>query len=309
MPRVIRARLEGPDAEFGKVAARDVARLILNLETALARAAYVTLGRSRPGQTGRHATAIEKASRLRFLGVRKGSLIELLALPDGGEASEDEFPVDVEHLGERAWDELLESIRSGGDETDAELAAAVATLGDELGIGQRNRRLHLGDADLANPRHTPRNNVVINAEVRTRMRRIATAPRPAQDDTVVGKLVEADFEHNSARLRSPSGQLVTVSFPEELADEIHTALRKPASQLVGRVTYDPKSATARSIDLARVTRADQLALDGAAFYDERSVAEHTAEPAVVWPVDLSELGDPDLTEEERAAFLSAFADA
>ena len=58
-----RAKLQGNDATLGVVRARDVARLILGLESAVAAAAYATLGKPRKGSTGRHRAAIEAASR------------------------------------------------------------------------------------------------------------------------------------------------------------------------------------------------------------------------------------------------------
>jgi CRISPR/Cas system endoribonuclease Cas6 (RAMP superfamily) len=73
--RIVRAQLDGMDAEPGRVAAADVARIILGLERAIARAAYLVLERARRGVTGRHSLAIESAARLRFVGVDRGSFV------------------------------------------------------------------------------------------------------------------------------------------------------------------------------------------------------------------------------------------
>ena len=79
--RIIRAHLEGAEAEAGRIAAADVARIIIGLERAIASAAYLVLRRPRRG-AGRHAQAIESAARLRFVGIESGSFVEILALPE-----------------------------------------------------------------------------------------------------------------------------------------------------------------------------------------------------------------------------------
>src|SRR4051812_7217635 len=112
--RVVRAQLEGTDAEPGRVAAADVARMILGLERAIARAAYLVLGKARRGATGRHHQVIESAARLRFVGVEKGSFIEVLALPDTAEPSDEELPISVADLSSLAFSRLLEVITSAG---------------------------------------------------------------------------------------------------------------------------------------------------------------------------------------------------
>jgi hypothetical protein len=306
--RIIRAKLSGPEARLGDVPAVDVARVIIGLERALARAAYVALGTSRGPQPGRHRAAIERASRLRFVGVEAGSVVELLALPDVGTASDDELPLTLEDLSGAAFAELTRAIQGGADDTDVELAAAVAQLGDELGIGERNDQLSLGEvgADLHSE---PSNVFIIDGGVRQRMRAISRRPLRAQDDTLVGVLVEADFERRTARLQPPIGGAVTVTFTDEMADELYRALRQPA-QLQGHVRYDAKTATAKDIELHRVSRAEQLALDGQAFFERLTIEDLAARQGIPGPVlDPSELSDPELTADERAAFLASLADA
>jgi len=307
MARIIRAKLEGPDARLGDVPALDVARLIIGLERALARAAYVALGTSRGPQSGRHRAAIERASRLRFVGVESGSVIELLALPEFGAPAEDELPLSVADLGDRAFDEVVRAIGSRADDVDAELAAAIAQLGDELGVGERNNYLSLAEAG-PDARAEPERSVRLDHSVRQRMRTIAERPQRSQDDTLVGTLVEADFERRTARLQQPVGGAVVVTFPEEMADAIYEALRQPA-QLQGHVSFDPKTTTAREIQLRHVTRADQLALDGQAFFSQRTVPDLATEQGVGAVADPAALSDPELSDEERAAFLAPLIEA
>src|SRR2546426_7366735 len=101
--------------------------MILGLERAIARAAYLVLGKSRRG-TGRHAQAIESAARLRFVGVERGSFVELLALPDASEPSDEELPIPVADLSSQAFGRVLDAITKGGTDVDSELAAAVAQM-------------------------------------------------------------------------------------------------------------------------------------------------------------------------------------
>lgn len=87
-------------------------------------------------------------------------------------------------------------------------------------------------------------------------------------------LFEANFERRTAQLRLPSGQAVTVTFSENLDNQVHQALRE-RSELEGIVHYDVARAEATSIELRRVSRAEQreLELTATDFWRERSVDE------------------------------------
>ncbi|HVQ96228.1 MAG TPA: hypothetical protein VMU51_34740 [Mycobacteriales bacterium] len=305
MTTIIRAAIEGTEAEPGHIAAADVARLITGLERAIARAAYVALGRQRRAVAGRHNTAVERASRLRFVGVERGSFVELLALPDASEPGDDELPITVEALGNAAFDQLLAAL-SGADENslDRQLAAAVAQLADELGVGERTDRITIGYASVAVSRHA-----VIDSGVRASMHRVAQLPPPERSDVLVGRLVEADFERLTARLQPPAGKPVTVRFPDELADEIHEALRQVAT-LEGLVSYDPKTSVASSVRLRAISRSEQLALavgDLGTFW-QHATFEDLQRSQGVTSLDVGDLYDADLDEEERAALYAALMD-
>ncbi|MFD6692075.1 hypothetical protein [Micromonospora aurantiaca (nom. illeg.)] len=303
--RIVRAKLEGVDAEPGRVAAADVARMILGLERAIARAAYLVLGKARRG-TGRHSQAIESAARLRFVGVEPGSFVELLALPEAAEPTDEELPISVADLSSLAFERLLTVITSGAPDTDAELAAAVAQLATELGIGDRNTAITLIDDFRTQAGQEPRH-ATIDAAVRERMQRLSEQPPASRDETLVGVLFEADFEGNSARLRLASGGVVTVNFLPELADDIQEALRSRA-RLEGHVRYHPRTAQATSVELRAVSRSTQLELDVDSFWESQSFAELQAAQGTTGRVDAAALGMTDLTNDERAAFLAALAE-
>jgi hypothetical protein len=292
---IIRATIEGPDAQLGRIPASDVARLILGLEKALARAAYLALGRQRRAETGRHQAAIERATRLRFAGIDKGSFVELLALPEGAEPTDDEFPLSVEALGEAAFAQLLGAFSGDANTVDQRLAEAIADLADDLGVGDRN------DAVRLQPDSRERPAVVIDRGVRERMRAASTARTPERDDVIVGTLVEADFERFTARLQPPTGKAVTVTFPNELADDIQNALRL-VTTLVGMVSYDPKTQTARRVETRRVSRSEQLALsvgEFGGFFDDISVELLRVAQGVEPVASAADLYDDTLTDEER----------
>ncbi|MFF0654942.1 hypothetical protein [Micromonospora tulbaghiae] len=303
--RIVRAKLEGVNAEPGRVAAADVARIILGLERAIARAAYLVLGKARRG-TGRHSQAIEGAARLRFVGVERGSFVELLALPEGGEPTDDELPFSVADLSSMAFDRLLTVITSGSPDTDAELAAAVAQLATELGIGDRNTSITLIDDSDTHAGQEPRR-ATIDASVRERMQRLSQQTPASRDETLVGVLFEADFEGHTARLRLGSGGVVTVNFPPELADDIQEALRSRA-RLEGHVRYHPRTAQATSVELRAVSRSTQLELDVESFWESQTFSELQAAQGTTGRVDAGALGMADLTDDERAAFLAALAE-
>jgi hypothetical protein len=300
MARTIRARLEGPDAAPGRVAAADVARVITGLERAIAQAAYGALGEPRRGTTGRHRAVVEAAARLRFVSIQEGSLVQVLALPDADPATEDRFPLEVTHLSTSAFERLVAAI-NGEDETDPQLAASIAELADELGIGERNERLTLEDAEpLAVSTYR---RAIIDQQVRGRMRAAASPNPSAREDVVSGTLVEADFEKGTARLQPPLGGPVIVRFPTELADDIQAALRQP-SELEGVVSYHPTTATAVAVDLQAVSRGVQLTLgiDAEDFWRTRTLSELQAKQGTSGVFDVRELGDPTLSDEERLAF-------
>lgn len=295
MPRIIRATIEGPEAHLGRIPASDVARLILALERTLARAAYIALGRQRRADTGRHRAAIEKATRLRFAGIDGGSFVELLALPDGSAPTDDELPLSVEALGDAAFDRLLDALVNDPSTVDWRLAEAIADLADDLGVGDRNEAVRL------EPSTPVRRPVVIDGAVRARMRAASEKKPPERDDVVVGMLVEADFEKFTARLQPPIGRAVTVTFPEELSDDIQTTLRQ-VTTLVGMVSYDPKTHTARRVETRGVTRSEQLELsvgEYGGFQDQVTVEELRGAQGVESVSSAAELYDDTLTDKER----------
>jgi hypothetical protein len=123
---------------------------------------------------------------------------------------------------------------------------------------------------------------------------------------LVGTLVEADFEQYTARLRSPEGQPVAVSFDPSMADAIHEALREPAA-VEGWILYDPSSQEVRSISLRRVMRADQLALgiDASAFRRKKTFTQLQREQGVTGLFDVTELHDSASPEEQLEVYEEA----
>jgi hypothetical protein len=301
---VVRARLEGGDAELGRVAASDIARLILGLERALAGAAYVVLGESRRG-TGRHRQAIENASRLRFVGVESGSVVGVLALPEA-DSVDAEFPFPVPHLSDLAFERVLDTINGGAPGVSPELAAAVARLAATLGIGDRNTSLTL-TREATGPSDKESRHAVLDASVRERMHRLAAQPQPVgRDQALVGLLFEADFEEETAKLRLPDGGVVTVAFPPELADDIHEVLRSQA-RLDGIVRYDPRTSQATHVELRTVERSMQVALDAEAFWRAESFAAIQEAQGTAGEVDPAGLAINDLSDRDRADFLAALS--
>jgi len=86
---VLRVRLTGDDAQLGRVAAGDVARMLLGV----ARAAGHVIGRQvKP--TGRRGRAIEDTTRFRLLSIERGSIVGVLELPEEA-ANADTLNVDA----------------------------------------------------------------------------------------------------------------------------------------------------------------------------------------------------------------------
>lgn len=240
------------------------------------------------------------ASRLRFVGTEAGSFVGLLALPDQEQVDCGVLDLEVEDLSRSAFDRLIAFIQRPGEDGDVQLAAAVAQLADELGIGERTDTLTLGEPDPARP------SAVVDLATRQLMRQLSQRPPSHRDDLVVGVLFEADFERHTARLRAPAGGTVSVTFLPEMDADIQQALRGEA-QLEGRVGYDRSTGVATNIETRAVTRAEQLVIHVGdwSFGENLSVNELQQRQGVKGKVNLAELAADDLTEDERNAFVAA----
>jgi hypothetical protein len=164
--------------------------------------------------------------------------------------------------------------------------------------------------DLRGPSGRSMRTARLDRVARSRLRR--TVDREdvrVRDDSVVGTLVEADFERNTARLRGPFNELVTVSFADELADEIQDGLRRQ-STFRGEISYDPETLAARSVRLRAVTRGRQLVLgiDPGEFWNERTFEELIIDQGGVVATEPDEIYDADASEEERDAFIAALTE-
>ena len=298
MSGVLRVRLSGGDARLGAVPASDVAKLLLGVEAAVARATGAVLGR-RLKSTGRWESMIATSVRFRLVAVEEGSVVSVLELPEV-EGDPDSFDFDASTLGEMGLAAALKT--ATGDAADPDVAAAFVKMVDQIGLGTRYDTVTF-DSDV---RDAPPE-VTLDVAARERLEQVAAKASPeVRPDTLVGVLVEADFEKFSARLRSPDGRSVAVNFDEELADDIQDGLRSPA-ELVGEIEYDPETARAVRVELRAITRAEQLAmyLEPGEFWTDATIDDlrthHGVEPV---SADV-ELGDPELTDEEADAFLAA----
>lgn len=298
MSGVLRVRLSGGDARLGAVPASDVAKLLLGVEAAVARATGHVLGR-RVKSTGRWQSAVATSVRFRLVAVEEGSVVTVLELPEM-ETDPDSFDFDASTLGEMG---LVAALKTAtGDAADPDVAAALLKMVDQIGLGTRYDAVTF-DTDV---RDAPPA-VTLDVPARERLEQVAAKASPeVRPDTLVGVLVEADFEKFSARLRSPDGRSVAVNFDEELADDIQEVLRSPA-KLVGEIEYDPETARAVRVELRAITRAEQLAmyLEPGEFWEDVTIDDLRAQRGVE-PVSADvELGDPNLTDEEADAFLAA----
>lgn len=301
----LRIKIEGEDAFFGLIAARDVANLLLAVEIAVMRAASVVLGRPKRA-TGRAEAVIERAARFRLQGIETGSVVPVLQLPRPTDLStgENVLDVDVGSLSELAISKLLDTAATG--EGDPLIASALLDLTEKTHVGERYDALTF---EFRSDRRPDRRTVRVDRKAKERLRQaVERESARVREDAVTGTLVEADFEKNTARLRGPLNEAVVVAFDGELADEIQDALRRTAS-FEGKVTYDRDSMAARSVKLARVTHGRQLILDidPDAFWLERSFGELAAAHGAPATTP-DEIYDADATEDERAAFLAALAE-
>lgn len=301
MSRRVTARLEGELARLGEVPSADIARLILGIERAIGRSAARIVGR-RPG-TGRRGALVEAATHLRLVALVEGSIAPVLELPPLVLGDEATLDLEVADLGELAVDSTLDLLESNDPNPD--VAHALTQLYDEIGIGTRYDRLTISSSGNGRNRE-----LVLNPRNRQRIARIAEDPNVQRsNDNVVGTLVEADFERRTARLRSSGGHNVTVTFTEDLADEIQEVLRRQA-QLRGLVHYDEATGDATRIELQRILRTEQLliGIEPDEFWHHQTITDLIAQHPGAVAASLSDIFDSEATDEEQEAFLTALAE-
>lgn len=243
------------------VPATDVARLVLGVQAAIRRAAHVVLGRPRIATYGRYEAEVEIATRLRLVRVDRGSCV--FALPGVAvDVGELEIDVGMHDLGYRALHVLLDVLEEPPPQVDHRLARAVSQLADDVNVGGRTRRVRF---ETPGDQTRPGRSAVIDETTRFRMHEAASQPERRQD-MVQGRLVEADFERNQARLRQLGGDAATVTFDDELADDIQAALREP-NLFIGEVTFNRHSGHAVHVVLRRIVAPnEQLMLPGMRAY-------------------------------------------
>lgn len=298
MRTVLRVELTGDAAELGSVPASDVAKLLLGVERAVARGAAAVLGRQ-VRTAGRWGKLIERAVRFRLIAIESGSVVGVLELPII-EPDPDRLQFDESTLGELG---LLSTIQTAlGESDDPDIAAALVKLADDVGVGRRYDAVSFDGEVVGHP-----GKATIDAPARERLSQVvAAAELAARADTLVGVLVEADFERFTARLRGGDGSSVAVEFNEAQADAIQEALRAPA-ELLGRISYDPKTSRAVRVELRTITRAEQLAmqLEPGEFWRDLTVDDLREQRDVRPVTDDADLSDDTLSDEEADAFLAA----
>ena len=120
-----------------------------------------------------------------------------------------------------------------------------------------------------------------------------------------GTLREADLDRRTARLHTPGGEVVSVTYPPELEEQVHEAMRG-LSNFEGVVTYDPKTSQAKRVDVRRIS-SPAVPLFGDDFWSTSlSIERLAAEQRVGVPA----LDGPqiELTDDERADLLAALVD-
>lgn len=296
MARVVRVKLTGEEAQLGRVPAHDVAELLLGIERAVARAAG-HLVRRPIKDTGRWEATLTSAARLRLVAIEAGSVVGVLELPSVEDV--DGFELEATTLSELAWSALLDSV-TDHDDSRIDVVRAVAELGTKVGIGTRYDAVELIDENATH------RSVRIDGPKYRQLRAVANSAPGTREATVVGSLVEADFERMSARVRTPAGDAVVVEFDDALADAIQEALRRPM-QFEGVVSYDPNTLVVRTVRVRAIRRPEQLLLisDPWEFWRRHSIAELAQQKGITPVTNIEILHDHELSADDVDALLAA----
>lgn len=291
-------RLTGDNARLGEVYASDIAHLLDGVDRAVSRTAAQIVGRA-PRKGGRLPQAIIGATKLRLTAIKEGSLVLEFAPPDMP-SDQEALDLDDMQLADSAISTVID-VLEGSETGYPEATAVLSQLAEDLDIGERYETL-----SLTQPGDVP-HEAVMDTSARSRLS-VAVQRRTRSDDggTLVGILYEADFEKNTARLRTPLGDSVTVRFDDSHAQSIKDALREQ-TQLQGSVTYNEATAAIVSVELANIASAVQLGLipDLENFWMSQSL-EELAESQGVDVIDRIEvLQDDTISDKEAEAFLDA----
>jgi len=291
-------RLTGENARLGEIYASDLAHLLDGVDRVVSRTAAQIAGRV-PRKGGRLPQAIIGATKLRLTAIKEGSLVLEFAPPDVP-SDQEALDLDDMQLADSAISTVID-VLEGSETGFPEATAVLSQLAEDLDIGERYETL-----SLTQPGDVPRE-AVMDTTARSRLS-VAVQRRTRSDEggTLVGILYEADFEKNTARLRTPLGDSVTVRFDDSHAMSIKQALREQA-QLQGSVTYNAAPAAIVSVYRAKVASAVQLGLmpDMENFWMSQSL-EELAESQGVNVIDRIEvLQDDTITEKEVEDFLAA----
>ena len=296
-------RLTGDNARLGELFASDLARLIDGVERAVGRTAAQLAGRP-PGSTGRPPSTVARAAKLRVTDIRKGSFVLELAPPDTSshpkDAEQETLDLDDSQLSESAIRTVID-VLSGSETGFPEATTALVQLAKDLDIGERYDALA-----LTQPGDVPHEAVLDRT---TRERLSGAAPKRTRSDdeeTLVGTLYEADFEKNTARLRTSHGPSINVQFDDDHAQDIKQALREN-SQLQGRMTYNEATSAIIAVDLTEIAPAKQLRLMPGVeeFWSRRSFDELAREQGVGVVESVEMLQDDTISDEEGDAFIAA----
>ena len=301
---VLRVRLTGPDATLGRVPARDVANLIIEVERAVTRAAAAVA--NQPKKTrGRYKGTIEQAGRFRLRALEEGSVVPVLELPEQI-PTDDQQSLDIStpSLTELALKELMDSAE-GHKSGLRPVADALWDFTEAVRVGDRYDGVSFNLRSANRQERT----VTIDRSVRERLRPPDAEPS-VREDVLTGILFEADFEKQTAQLRTPQGAAIGVAFSDELADGIQSALRERAG-FEGDVVYDTDTMTVRSIRLREIVRGTQLSfgVDERAFWQEPSFADLADAQSSAGEIAAASLHHQGASDQELDAFLAALNDA
>lgn len=295
-----------PDAEFrwtlegpglGDVEMADVGAFMSGIHRVVQHACGHAVGREVKVR-GRREQAIEQASKIRLAWVESGSVTvygnPAVAPPEPGSLLLDTPTIS----------ELGLQISFGALGQDAknypDVAGTWVAVADELGIGKRFNALRMDDLRTSKPR-----TAVLDAARKERLRTVAAAAslRSVTGHWVTGRLFEADFDKRTAKLKAPGGGIVTVEFPDELADEIQQALRR-YPVLTGEIKFDPKTNQAVSVRVRRINIGQQMPMFGVDFWNDSTIADLRSGGGLAGVTDPAKLR-VEASDDEWAAFFDA----
>jgi hypothetical protein len=294
-------RLAGQGGRDGEISLTDLAKVAEQTQRVVTR---IARGMVDDHAFGRPRRNIVSATTLTLFGLRPGSTVLDIALPDtaADTLSAEDMPVE---LGEMALAVLAESLELLSESDPAPLlpVGVDSKVAADIGTWLRALRDYTRISIEAELNHGTIQAVFVPREAQVKLRKASSQPSvpyvSADNQALTGRLYALNLRTGTFRIEDDARHSIQLSVPEDLRDEA-AQLVNTRVRAYGRAALDDRY---RLVSFA-VAALEQLPeyIDQAAFFERH---ELVVPPRVITGRDLRAGIIQDLSDDEIAAFMAA----